>query len=254
MNRHLSTEQLSSYLDWEVGLAESGRSRSIFEACAGLQCPSQLDAASGRLADLGGRSGPRRRRTWRYQVKAPGGRGPWARLRTLRSRARDFSRALGRSSPSFRPPRRWALVAAGGRLGPAACRASCRCRAGAGRGRDRHGDVRRRSASRRSACRRRPARWRAASSSGPRRTAGCRRGSEWQHARDPRDAGEPAKGEAMLSRYCGPEALLADGRGSCCATSLETVELRRRAEAASGGPRSGPSSPRRPRRPGALSA
>ena len=97
MKRHLSTEQLSSYMDGEVGHAETREVEVHLASCPA--CRARLSSMRGLITEI--------RRLERvapppdlsYQVKAQV--AAVGDMRTWRSRARDFFRSLV-LQPSFR--------------------------------------------------------------------------------------------------------------------------------------------------------
>ena len=97
MKRHLSTEQLSSYLDDEVGHAESREVEVHLASCPA--CRARLSSMRRLIVEIRRMERPAPPPDLAYQVKAQvAAQGD---VRTLRSRVQDFFRPLV-FGPSFR--------------------------------------------------------------------------------------------------------------------------------------------------------
>ncbi len=97
MKRHLSTEQLSSYMDDEVGHAESREVEVHLAACPA--CRARLSSMRRLVVELRRMERPAPPQDLAYQVKAQV--VAQGEVRTLRSRVQDLFRSLV-FGPSFR--------------------------------------------------------------------------------------------------------------------------------------------------------
>jgi hypothetical protein len=107
MKRHLSTEQLSSYMDGEVGHAETREVEVHLASCPA--CQGRLSSMRRLVAEIRRMERAAPPPDMAYQVKAQV--GALGEVRTLRSRARDFFRALV-FQPSFRAATAMGLLVA----------------------------------------------------------------------------------------------------------------------------------------------
>jgi len=107
MKRHLSTEQLSSYLDDEVGHAESREVEVHLASCPA--CKARLSSMRRLVAEIRRMERAAPPPDLAYQVKAQV--AAVGEVRTLRSRTRDFFRSLV-FQPSFRTAAAMGLVVA----------------------------------------------------------------------------------------------------------------------------------------------
>jgi hypothetical protein len=109
MKRHLSTEQLSSYMDGEVGHAETREVEVHLASCPA--CRARLSSMRRLVAEIRRLERAAPRPDLAYQVKAQ--IAAQGEVRTLRSRARDLFRSLV-FQPSVRAAAVMGLVVAVG--------------------------------------------------------------------------------------------------------------------------------------------
>lgn len=107
MKRHLSTEQLSSYMDGEVGHAETREVEVHLASCPA--CRARLSSMRRLVVEIRRMERPMPPQDLAYQVKAQ--IAAQGEVRTLRTRARDLFRAVFVQS-SFRPAAAMGLAVA----------------------------------------------------------------------------------------------------------------------------------------------